>query len=59
MSGCNQIAIKWLVLHPLMQFVSPLCRQPNRSSDRVNAYDGPRDEMVRAVADPEINEKGG
>lgn len=39
-SGINQITIKWLVLHPLMQHASPLCRQPNKSSDRVNAYSG-------------------
>jgi hypothetical protein len=36
------MAIKWHILHPLMQLASPLCRQPNMSSDRVNAYDGPR-----------------
>jgi hypothetical protein len=36
------MAIKWLLLHPLMQYASLLCRQPNRSLDRVNAYGGPR-----------------
>ena len=41
-SGCNQMAIKWLILHPLMQPASSLCRQPNRSLDKVNAYGGPR-----------------
>jgi hypothetical protein len=36
------MAIKWLVLHPLMQPASHLCRQLNRSSDRVNTYGDPR-----------------
>jgi hypothetical protein len=45
-SGCNQMAIKWLVLHPFMQPASTLCSQPNRSSDRVNAYGGPRRDGV-------------
>jgi hypothetical protein len=41
-SGCNQMAIKWLILHPLMQPASPLYRQPNRSSGKVNVYGGAR-----------------
>lgn len=51
-NGCNQMVTKWFVLHSLMQLTSPMCRQSNRSSDRVNIYGGPR-------RDGEVNQTNG
>jgi hypothetical protein len=42
MGGCKQIALKWFVLHPLLQSVFIACSQINTSLDEVNVYDDPR-----------------
>jgi hypothetical protein len=40
--GCRLIILKWLVLHLLMQPASTTYSQPNISSNKINACDGPR-----------------